>query len=109
MKKEGPTTEKLHKTEKTERSVSNKPLKPKQESENKPTKKPERSEKHVVERSDTKSGRSANSGADASSATAKGNNKKGRQTNNSLSSVIDHSSLDHLENGSIKYRRVTAQ
>ena len=94
------------KTLKTERPVANKPLKPKQECENKPAKKADRPEKSSAERLDAKSSsRSASSGADTA---AKSNSKKGRQTNNSLSSVIDSSSLGHLENGGVKYRRVTA-
>ena len=108
VKKEISLLEKSHNPEKTERSVSYKQLKtPKQELENKPTKKSERPEKNNAERSDMKSSKNASSGADTNNTATKSCNKKGRQTNTSLSSVID-TTMNHTENGVVKYRRVTA-
>lgn len=108
-KKDVPLSEKTHNPEKIERSTTNKPVKtPKQESENKPTKKIERPEKNVVEKFDTKPSKNAPSGGDDNNVVAaKCSSKKGRQTNNSLSSVID-TTVNHGENGGVKYRRVVA-
>ncbi|KAI9552769.1 hypothetical protein GHT06_020649 [Daphnia sinensis] len=106
-KKDTSLSEKNHNPEKTERSTSNKPPKtPKQESENKPIKKSERPEKNAAEKSDAKSNKNATFAGDTNNAlAAKCNSKKGRQTNNSLSSVID-TAMNHVENGGVKYRRV---
>lgn len=105
--KETSLSEKNHNPEKTERSTSNKPPKTsKQESENKPIKKSERPEKNVAEKFEIKSNKNATvAGETNNTAAAKCNSKKGRQTNNSLSSVID-TTVNHLENGGVKYRRV---
>lgn len=105
VKKEQSSSEKPQKNEKSEKSVVfQKPSKSKNETENKPAKKTERSEKIVPEKHEGKAKKSQTSTADPNSSK---NNKKGRQTNNSLSTVTDTSALAHLENGGMKYRRMS--
>ena len=100
-------SEKVHKSEKNDRLTTGKSTKHKHETENKPMKRHD-NKSADKERSEGKSNRGSTSSAaeiPVPKSSSSSSNKKGRQTNNSLSTVIE-TNAGQKENG-VRYRRVS--
>jgi len=98
-------SEKVHKSEKNDRVTTGKSTKHKHETENKPMK---RHDNKSADRSEGKSNRGSSSSAAEIPVpkSSSSSSKKGRQTNNSLSTVIETNAAGQKENG-VRYRRVS--